>query len=138
MGSQTTNDEGRIRDWTNVTQQRCLGAWYHMKRSYRQISGRRPKPSPLDMSEITNTYTNLYRKYNTLNNQIVNINYISKPINDSVPTKDKIRFAVLCTIGATRRRFTSMGNRQDKHKQLEQLGNNNPTHLPCRQGTATT
>jgi hypothetical protein len=71
------------------------GAWHRMKRWYRQVSGSRPKPSPLDMSEITTTYTDLYRNNTNINNQIPNINYISTPIDDSVPTEDEIRFAVL-------------------------------------------
>jgi hypothetical protein len=65
-----------------------------MKRWYKQVSGCRPKPSPMDMNEVVSTYTELFGKDHTLNNQIVNINYISTPIKDSVPSEEEIRSAV--------------------------------------------
>jgi hypothetical protein len=45
------------------------------------------------MQTIYNTYAELYAWDTTLDNQIINKNYVSTPINDDVPSEDEIRWA---------------------------------------------
>jgi hypothetical protein len=65
-----------------------------MKQCHKQVSDCRPKPSPMDMTEVTSTYTELCGKDHTLNNQIVNVNYISTPFEASVLSEEEIQSAV--------------------------------------------